>query len=133
MVSMRDTKVYTGSGLRGVIPYVQSRVIMFLCKEVCSRGYKLVRRGCRVQVPVGVEMINLSASMMFALLSLFIDARVMGIQMCSIVLGSWEVFSHVGVRQEALKGAELWWSLQLPRVWATLYIQSTWHLLRALS
>jgi hypothetical protein len=51
MVSTRDNKIYTGSGLRGVIPYVQCRVVVFRARVVCSRGYKLVGRGCRTQVP----------------------------------------------------------------------------------
>jgi hypothetical protein len=49
------------------------------------------------------------------------------------MLWSWEVFTHVDVRQEALKGVELWRSLRWPRVRAALYIPSIWHLLRALS
>jgi hypothetical protein len=35
MVSARDNGVYTGPGLRGVIPYVQCGVVMFL-SQVCS-------------------------------------------------------------------------------------------------
>jgi hypothetical protein len=31
MVSTGDNRIYTGSGLRGVIPYVQCRVAMFPC------------------------------------------------------------------------------------------------------
>jgi hypothetical protein len=45
MVGTRDTRMYTGSGLRRIIPYVLSRGVVFLSRIVCSRGYKLVRRG----------------------------------------------------------------------------------------
>jgi hypothetical protein len=53
MVGTGDTKVYTGSGLLRVIPYVQSRAIVFLCQKICSRCYKLVGRGCRSPSPCG--------------------------------------------------------------------------------
>jgi hypothetical protein len=43
MVSAGDNGVYTGSGLRGVIPYVQRAAAVFLSQD--SRGYKLVGRG----------------------------------------------------------------------------------------
>jgi hypothetical protein len=36
MVSSRDNEVYTSSGLRGVIPYVQCVVAVFL-SQVCSQ------------------------------------------------------------------------------------------------
>jgi hypothetical protein len=58
----------------------------------------------------------------------FIDARVSGkrgTQICATVLWSWEVFSHVVVCQEALKGANLWWSLWSSRVWEVLFISGT--------
>jgi hypothetical protein len=48
MVSAGDNGIYTGSGLRGVIPYVQCGAAVFL-SQVFS-GYKLVRRGRRAQV-----------------------------------------------------------------------------------
>jgi hypothetical protein len=35
MVSAGDNEIYTGSGLRGVIPYVQCVVVVFL-SQVCS-------------------------------------------------------------------------------------------------
>jgi hypothetical protein len=35
MVSIGDNKIYTGSGLRGVIPYVQCVIVVFL-SQVCS-------------------------------------------------------------------------------------------------
>jgi hypothetical protein len=35
MVSAGDNEIYTGSGLRGVIPYVQCVVAVFL-SQVCS-------------------------------------------------------------------------------------------------
>jgi hypothetical protein len=35
MVSAGDNRIYTGSGLRGVIPYVQCVVAVFL-SQVCS-------------------------------------------------------------------------------------------------
>jgi hypothetical protein len=38
-------------------------------RDVCSRGYKLVERGCRAQVP-GLCVFSLSTLMTVALLSL---------------------------------------------------------------
>jgi hypothetical protein len=35
MVSVGDNRIYTGSGLRGVIPYLQCGVAVFL-SQVCS-------------------------------------------------------------------------------------------------
>jgi hypothetical protein len=35
MVSAGDNEIYTGSGLRGVIPYVQCVAVVFL-RQVCS-------------------------------------------------------------------------------------------------
>jgi hypothetical protein len=35
MVSARDNGIYTGSGLQGVIPYVQCVAVVFL-SQVCS-------------------------------------------------------------------------------------------------
>jgi hypothetical protein len=51
MVSTGDNEVYTGSDLRGVIPYVQCRAACSHARVVCSRIYKLVGRGCWTQVP----------------------------------------------------------------------------------
>jgi hypothetical protein len=36
MVSSGDNEIYTGSGLQGVIPYVQCVVVVFL-SQVCSQ------------------------------------------------------------------------------------------------
>jgi hypothetical protein len=36
MVNSEDNGVYTGSGLRGVIPYIQCVVVVFL-SQVCSQ------------------------------------------------------------------------------------------------
>jgi hypothetical protein len=118
MVSMRDTWVYTGLSLRGVIPYVQCRAIVFLCREVCSRGYKLVERGCQALVPLVLSVQLVSPCDGCPPLP-FIDARVKGkrgIQICATVLRSWEVFSHITVRQEALKGS---WAVVLNTITAT--------------
>jgi hypothetical protein len=87
-------------------------------RNVCSWGYKLVKRGYRAQVPVASSVRFVSPCDGCPPLP-FIDARVRdkkGKQICAIVLRSWVVFSYVVVCQEALKGTELWWSSRSPCV-----------------
>jgi hypothetical protein len=51
MVGTGDTGVYIGSGLQRVIPYVQFKLLMFLCLNVCSRVTNWSGEGFEAQVP----------------------------------------------------------------------------------
>jgi hypothetical protein len=66
MVDIGDTRDYTGSGLRRIIPYVQFELLVLLCLDVCCRGYKLVGRVIRDPSPPGVgELCSLKAYVCF--------------------------------------------------------------------
>jgi hypothetical protein len=85
-------------------------------RVVCSRGYKLVGRGYRAQVP-GVCVFGSSALVTVAPLS-FIDARGKGKKGSKIrvtVLGHWDVLSCVVVRQGTLKRSRAMLSSMPPR------------------
>jgi hypothetical protein len=78
-------------------------------RNVCSRGYKPIGRGCQTQVPVllNVQFVSPydSCRRFHFIVTRVRDKR--GLQMCATMLCGWKVFSYVDVCQEALKGAEL--------------------------
>jgi hypothetical protein len=53
MVSTGDTEVYTSLGLLEVYPTSSFEPPCSYARNVCSRGYKLVGRGCRSPSPWG--------------------------------------------------------------------------------